>query len=86
MAETLRQRGITYVPDYVVNAGGIISVSAEYLGEGTDEVARRVAAIAPRVGALLERAAYEKRSPAAVADDLAEEVIASAQRPATAAA
>lgn len=86
MAETLRQRGITYVPDYVVNAGGIISVSAEYLGEGTDEVARRVAAIAPRVGALLERAAHEKRSPAAVADDLAEEVIASAQRPATAAA
>ncbi|WP_338447348.1 Glu/Leu/Phe/Val dehydrogenase dimerization domain-containing protein [Pelagerythrobacter marensis] len=86
VAETLRRRGIAYVPDYVANAGGIISVSAEYLGEDAADVGRRVAAIAPRVVALLERAAREGRSPAAVADDLAEEVIAGARRPATAAA
>jgi len=40
----------------------------------------RVAQIAPRVGALLERAAREGRSPALVADEMAEEVIAGAQR------
>ena len=45
------------------------------------EVAARVARIAPRVTALLDRAAQEGRSPAVVADEMAEEVIAAgAQR------
>jgi leucine dehydrogenase len=30
----LMERGILYAPDYVINAGGIINVSSEYLGEG----------------------------------------------------
>lgn len=80
IAALLFQRGITYAPDYVVNAGGIISVSAEYLGEDESDVAERVAGIAPRVTAILERAAREKRSPAVIADELAEQVIGSAQR------
>jgi len=80
IAALLRGRGITYAPDYVVNAGGIISVSAEYLGEDESDVAGRVAAIAPRTLALLERAAREGRSPAVVADEMAEEVIAGAER------
>jgi leucine dehydrogenase len=80
IAMLLMDRGITYVPDYVVNAGGIISVSAEYLGEDERDVAYRVAEIAPRVSMLLERAAREGRSPAMVADEMAEEVIAGAQQ------
>lgn len=76
----LLDRGIAYVPDYVANAGGIISVSAEYLGETEADVAQRVAAIAPRVAEILDRAAREGRSSAAVADEMAEEVIARAQR------
>ena len=80
VAALLLDRGIAYAPDYVVNAGGIINVSAAYLGEDERDVAVRVAAIGPRVGALLERAAREGRSPAVVADEMAEAVIASAQR------
>lgn len=80
VAGLLMARGIAYAPDYVVNAGGIISVSAEYLGEDEADVADRVAAIAPRVAALLDRAAREGRSPAIVADEMAEAVIAGAQR------
>lgn len=80
VAGLLMARGIAYAPDYVVNAGGIISVAAEYLGEDEADVASRVAAIAPRVAALLERAAREGRSPAIVADEMAEAVIAGAQR------
>lgn len=30
----LKERGILYAPDYVVNAGGIINVGLEYLGQG----------------------------------------------------
>ncbi|WP_447750211.1 Leu/Phe/Val dehydrogenase [Sphingopyxis fribergensis] len=80
IAALLLERGIAYAPDYVVNAGGIINVSAEYLGEDAADVELRVAAIAPRVAALLERAAREGRSPAVVADEMAEEVIAGAER------
>lgn len=80
VADLLVNRGIAYAPDYVVNAGGIISVSAEYLGEDESDVARRVAEIAPRVAALLDRATREGCSPAFVADEMAEEVIAGAQR------
>src|SRR3546814_6381704 len=80
VAGQLLDRGIAYAPDYVVNAGGIINVSAEYLGEDESDVELRVAQIAPRVGHLLERTAREGRSPAAVAAEMAEEVIAGEQR------
>ncbi|MFN3817648.1 Leu/Phe/Val dehydrogenase [Blastomonas sp.] len=79
VAALLLDRGIVYLPDYVVNAGGIISVSAEYLGEDAGHVGQRVAAIAPRVAALLARATAENRSPAEVADEMAEQVIANAR-------
>lgn len=80
VAQALLQRGITYVPDYAANAGGIISVSAEYLGEDRSRVEQRVGAIAPRVRALLERAMVNGRSPAEVADEMARSVISEAQR------
>lgn len=38
-AEDLRQRGILYAPDYVINAGGIINVSVELLEGGYNEAA-----------------------------------------------
>lgn len=80
VAAMLRDRGITYVPDYVANAGGIISVSAEYLGESAASVASRVAQIGPRVAAILEEASRRGLSPATVADETAERLIASAGR------
>jgi leucine dehydrogenase len=36
-AEALRDAGIAYAPDYVINAGGIINVSVELLPGGYDE-------------------------------------------------
>ncbi len=78
VADALLARGIVYAPDYVVNAGGIISVSAEYLGEDEASVRTRVGRIGPRVARLLEQAAREGRSPAMVADEMAEAIIAGA--------
>ena len=38
-AQRLHDRGILYAPDYVINAGGIINVGLEYLGDvSVDEV------------------------------------------------
>lgn len=76
----LFRRGIAYAPDYVVNAGGIINVSAEYLGETVEEVQARIATIPDRVEQILQQAAREHRPSHAIADAMARAVIASAQR------
>jgi leucine dehydrogenase len=39
--ERLHQRSILYAPDYVINAGGIINVCTEYLGDGDATLVRR---------------------------------------------
>ena len=77
-ARALLMRGITYVPDYVANAGGIISAAAEYLHEDEAVVAHKVAAIGSRVSIILEEAAKSKQSPLIVADRIAELIMKSA--------
>lgn len=74
-AALLLRRGISYAPDYVVNAGGIINVAAEYLGESEQEVRGRVMKIGPRTAAILEQAAESGVSPSLVADRMAEDLM-----------
>lgn len=75
----LRKRGIVYVPDYVINAGGIIAVAAEYLGGRSEElVLADVDAIGPRIADLLARSVSEEIAPERLADQRAEEIIAAA--------
>jgi leucine dehydrogenase len=76
----LLARGITYAPDYVVNAGGIINVSAEYLGEPAEVVETRVRAIAPRLMYVLETARREGIPPHQAADRIVRERLAAARR------
>ncbi len=75
-AEALLGRGILYAPDYVVNAGGLLSLLYES-GE-TDEagVMGLVREIGPRVVGILERARREGRSSRQVADRMVEERLA----------
>jgi leucine dehydrogenase len=72
----LVEHGIVYAPDYVVNAGGIINVSAEYLGETTEQVRERVLAIAPRLTRILQQAEREGAPANVVADTLARQLVA----------
>jgi len=77
----LHRRGVVYVPDYVVNAGGIIAVGAEYLGSTSDAaVWADVDAIGPRVADLLARSASEGIPPEIVADRMARTRLAAAGR------
>lgn len=75
--ELLHARGILYLPDFLVNAGGIISVAREYLGTGTHEaVLGEVDLIGSRVVELLDRSAAEGISPQAAAHKWAQEKLA----------
>jgi leucine dehydrogenase len=70
--ERLRARGILYAPDYVINAGGIINVSTEYVRDGdADLVRERIEAIPGRLEHIWADSAASGRNPAAVADAMA---------------
>lgn len=77
-AQAMQARGIVYVPDYVANAGGVMSVAAEYVGEPAAQLAARVAEIGPRVAKILDEAQRRHLSPALVADEWAEAAMAQA--------
>ena len=78
--DALHERGILYGPDYVVNAGGLLSLLFE-LGETDEEgIKRRVEAIGGRLSALWARARREGVPPHRLADRIAEERLAAARR------
>ena len=67
--DALQARGILYLPDYLVNAGGIISVAREYRGEGEEQaVMAEVSRIGDRVDELLARVRSSGRTPARESD------------------
>ena len=75
----LAERDILYAPDYVVNAGGIISVAREYLGESSTAAVRAdVGRIAARLRGIFDDAAVTARPTNVVADELAHRLVASA--------
>ena len=77
----LAERDILYAPDYVINAGGIINVSLEYLarqhGQPCDinEVRKRIAQIPDRLGAIWQESSESGRSADVVADRMAQRLI-----------
>ncbi len=78
--EALLRRGILYAPDYVVNGGGIISASLEYLGGHEErEVWARVTGIYETTRVVLIRAMREQRPANAIADEIAESRIVAAR-------
>ena len=77
----LAQREILYAPDYVINAGGIISVASEYFAKTENrevdvaEVRERIAEIPGRLVSIWEEAASSDRTSAEIADARAQELI-----------
>jgi len=77
----LAERGILYAPDYVINAGGIISVTLEYLcrtqGQPCDinEVRKRIAQVPDRLRTIWEESGRTGESPDQVADRMAQKLI-----------
>ena len=72
----LQTRGILYAPDYVINAGGIINVCTEYLGDGDASLVReRIEGIPVRLEQIWAESEATGRDPAAVADAMAQRLI-----------
>ena len=74
--ERLHARGILYAPDYVINAGGIINVCTEYLGDGDATLVRqRIECIPVRLEQVWAESQSTNVNPAAVADAMAQRLI-----------
>jgi leucine dehydrogenase len=71
--QALRAAGILYAPDYVINAGGIISVAREYYGGTEAQVVEDIHGIPARLSEIFERARRESRTTNEVADQIARE-------------
>jgi leucine dehydrogenase len=74
--DRLHNRGILYAPDYVINAGGIINVTLEYLGQGDRaEVEARLLQIPGRLETIWAESAATGETAARVADRMAMKLI-----------
>src|SRR5690606_25478749 len=74
-ADILEARGILYAPDYVINSGGLIYVSLRHRGEALPAITAHLAQIGRRLTEIYAHAQADKRSPARVADMLAERLL-----------
>ena len=72
IGEQLRQKGVLYVPDFVINAGGIIKVCYEYLKRPQADVEAHVREIGDTLMEVFARADKEGRATSVVADEVAQ--------------
>lgn len=75
MGDELDARGILYAPDYVINAGGLIYVALTHQGRNSGEITAQLSHISQRLTEIYAEAQAHKRSPARVADSLAERLV-----------
>lgn len=78
--QILKDKGILYAPDYVINAGGIINVSLEIYPEPycADEATKIVEKIYDTLMTVFVKADAENKPTGIVADEMAREIIANA--------
>lgn len=75
-ADMLTERGITYIPDYVVNAGGMMGASTAIFSELSHEKSmRQIEKLNETIIAIIDRAKTEGNTTAVIADTIAEERI-----------
>jgi leucine dehydrogenase len=71
-AERLREAGILYAPDFVINAGGVLhSLGTEHLGWTREQIEERFAAIGDTLEEIYEKAEAEAVTTEAAAQQLA---------------
>ena len=69
----LQQKGITYAPDFLVNAGGIMAVAAEYFGDYSKEyLVQKAERIYDVCRSVLQQAAEQQTDPQQIAMRMAQ--------------
>lgn len=74
--DLLKEKGILYIPDYVINSGGVINVYEELQGYNRDRAMARAAAVYDSVARVIEISNRDNIPTYKAADRMAEERIA----------
>jgi leucine dehydrogenase len=74
--KVVKDMGILYAPDYVINAGGVIHICSEAASFTREETATRVRAIYDTLDRIFTRATDEDRPTGEIADEMAREILA----------
>ena len=77
---SLHSMGILWAPDYVVNAGGLLSLLYETKQTDAEGVVERVRLIGPRLADIWHRSDEEEQPPGVIADRIVEERLALGRR------
>jgi leucine dehydrogenase len=72
-ADELAAKGIDYVPDFLINSGGVIAIHARRAGWDARQMEETMAAIGNRVGEVLRESRASGRTPLVIAEALASE-------------
>lgn len=75
VADQLESRGILYAPDTIINAGGLIYVALTHRGDDLGSITGHLARIPSRLTEVFGHSQAENRSPARVAQTLAERLL-----------
>ena len=79
--DQLMARNILYAPDYVINAGGIVSVAHEYLAQGSEEQVRdEIGRIPERLHRIFAESRANGEATNRIADELARRIVAAGRR------
>jgi leucine dehydrogenase len=70
-ASELADRGIAYVPDFLINAGGVLQIHAQRSGADEATLRRAILAIGDRVSGVLAAGDETGRTPVEVAEEIA---------------
>ncbi len=73
LAQRLKEKGILYAPDYVINAGGLIHVGAQFNNQTEHTARENIENIYNTLMMIFEKAAKENLSPLEIANQLAEQ-------------
>ena len=80
MGEKVRQQGILYAPDFVINGGGIINVASEISGVySTPWVESKVETLTETLGQILDTSVQENRPSSEIALEIAKQRIEAAK-------
>lgn len=78
--DILEEKGILYVPDYIINAGGVINVYEEFVGYDKEKAMEKASKIFDNVKEIIQISKRDKIPTYKAADKLAEDRIANTGR------
>ena len=75
MAQALHEKEILYVPDYIINSGGLIYAAGKYLKHHDERISREITDIYQRVIDISHKSINENTPPSLIVDHIAKAMV-----------